>query len=316
MRLKLLGFLIGCLSIAVLYFSFWRTPSIIYDKISDIRHPTVKEYELIQRHLSKGERPGLERLKEYQQGCRKIRIIDKSKEQIPGSGIVSVNCSDEERENCILIYASFNRNYPQALKRLVDLISQSDFKGHILYYMGGWPNLEEGDLVYAHVPYAFKLCAFREAQRLGFKRALWLDSSIVPLCSLNDFFSRIQSLGYLAAGNTHMVGPYFNDTAARALGTTLEESFAIPSCSASLLGFDFSNQWARKALDRWFSALHNPDAFYSARPEQNVISVILYQLGMSEWIDYQKIAENRPSIRPDSLVLLDRKFAHSGIENE
>ena len=47
---------------------------------------------------------------------------------------------------------------------LVYLLSQSDYKSHILFQLGGWPNTEGGSLVLAHVPYVFKASILKEAQ--------------------------------------------------------------------------------------------------------------------------------------------------------
>jgi hypothetical protein len=290
---------------------YLKTPTKLYNQIFNLRNPSLEDYVLVQRYLENGKRPAIEDLQDYKRISKKFKIIGESPEQIPTYKKISVNCDNDNKENCILIYASYNRNYPNALKRLVQYLTQSDYSGHILYRIGGWPNVEGGDLTLAHVPYAFKACFFKEAQRLGYKKVLWLDTAITPLVPVKDFFTALESKGYLAFGNTHMVGPFFNERAAQGLGITLEESYKIPSCSAGIFGLDLTHPQSQKALQLWHAAAKDPHAYFSARPEQNALSVILYKLGMTDWEAYERIAECKEAILPTSSYLLDRPFSHT-----
>lgn len=282
-----------------------QSPEELYRKIRDLRHPTQRDYQQIQTYLEKGPRPLLSHMQDFKHAAKRFKLIDAP----PQSGVVHVHCGAEDRRNCILLYASYNRNYAQALKRLVEQIQNSDYEGHILYRIGGWPNAEGGDLTLAHVPYAFKVCFFREAERLGYHNALWLDTSIVPLTSLAPFFSQLQKQGYLACANTHPVGLFFNELAAQSFGITLAETHHIPSCSAGIFGLNLKHPLGKQALTLWHEKAKDPTAFYSARPEQNALSLILFQLGMTHWIDYDRLAESPNDITPASFFLLDRPFA-------
>jgi hypothetical protein len=310
MRKVFLLLLILLVVVSGLLFFAHKRESLSIKKLYSHTAPTREDYLLIQHHLQHGKRPFLKYLKDCESGVRKFRLISKKPEKIPQFEKICVNCSENDRQNCIILYASYNRNYPAALKRLLGKIVASDYKGHVLYRIGGWPNTDGGDLPLAQVPYAFKVCFFREAQRLGYKKILWLDTAVTPLVSFDEQFSWIQQKGYLAVGNTHTVGPFFNQTAAKALGVKLEESFTIPSASAGILGFDLSQPHAQRALELWYEAARSPHAFFSPRSDQNALSIILHQLGMTDWIDYARVAEGEEKIVPSSLYLLDRHFAH------
>lgn len=282
----------------------------IYNQVSNIFHPTIQDYQLIQNFLSNGKRQNLERLRDMMNGARQIKIIGKH-DEFPQSGSAFVNCDHNEKENCVILYSSFNRNYPGSLHRLFKYISQSDFKGHVLYRIGGWPNTEGGSLPLAHVPYAFKVSYFKEAQRLGYKRILWLDSAVLPLVSLNDIFEMIKEKGFFLMGCDRMLGPYMNSQAAAFFGFTLEQTFKIPSGSAGLCGVDLENATGRKILDWWYRAAHDPDAFFSARSDQNALSMIFYRLNLSDdIISMDRMPHSTYEIKPDSLFLLDSEFAH------
>ncbi len=297
----------------------FEVPPTIYNEIQDCKHPTFGDYRIVQRYLTNGHRPKLDRLYDrtsngdnYVQIVRGFKIIGDTPAEFPSRSLVSVNCPDEDRENCIIMYTSFNKRYPDGLKRLVSAIKQSDFRGHMLYYFGGWPNVEAGDLSLAHVPYSFKACLFKEAERLGFKKVLWLDSATLPVVSLNNVFDMIAEKGCFFVGNVHMIGPHFNEEAAGAFGITLSDSFHIPSCCSAQVGIDFSNPKAAHVIEQWYDAAKDCDAYYSPLHDQNALSIILYQEGISDFIDYRRIVDTyvRSTIAPDSVFILDKMFVH------
>jgi hypothetical protein len=287
-----------------------KSPEELYSLIKDLHHPTLDDYRLIQNYLSHAPREDLRKLKDcnYEHVTRTFKIIGTAPHEMPRHGMIAVNCSEESKEHCILVYASFNRHYPKGLERLVNSIKASDFVGHILYRVGGWPDAEGGSLTLAHIPYAFKACFFKEAERLGYKRAFWLDTSLLPLVSLNTFFDAIKENGYVVMGNDHMVGPYFNESAAAYYGITRQEAYKIPSCSAGIFGVDFTVPHGREIIDRWYKAALDREAYYSARLEQNSLSIILYQMGLRDFIPFEKLPHGRQQVKADSLLLIDRQF--------
>ena len=279
----------------------------IYRQIQDIYHPTIQDYRFIQNFLWNGERKNLERLRDMEPRMRSLKIIGDTPEEFPQSGSVHVNRNINDRENCILIYATYNLAYQRGLKRLLKLIMESDYKGHVLYRAGGWPDAEGGSLVLSHVPYAFKVSFFKEAERKGFKRVLWLDTSVVPVASLNTIFDMIKEKGYFAMENTRMVGPHMCPEAAVYFGLNLQQTFHIRSCSAGLFGVDFTNPKAHAVLDRWYRAAHDDDAFFSARSDQNALSIILFQSNFDELISMDRLPHTEQEITSDSLFWLDRE---------
>lgn len=286
-------------------------PIPVYDDIADICHPTLDDYRHIQDYLTYGERNAIEWLKDYQPNARNFKIIGEDNDELPKYEMIAVNCSENDRENCVVAYSSFNKNYPRGLKRLVDYVQKSDFRGHIIYRLGGWPNVEGGSLVLAHVPYAFKVSALKEAERLGFKRAFWMDTAVLPVASLNDIFKMVEAKGFFVMGNSHHIGPYMNFAAADAFGLTLEDCFLIPSCSAGICGFDFTNKTGAKILTDWYHAAQNKVAFFSPRSDQNALSIILFKMGLShKMCSVKRLAHQRNDINPDTLFLINREFVN------
>lgn len=257
----------------------------VYAKIKQITHPTLKDYKKIQKYLAEGKRPFIHRLDswQYKGKAREFRFIGRNPQESIGSGVIPVNCGWESRENCIVLYCSFNHEYPKCLKQLIERIRNSNFKGHILYHIGGWPDVESRSLVFAHIPFAFKLCAFRKAQRLGYKRALWLDAAVIPLCDLNDVFATIEEKGHFTFRIEEDLSILCNRKACRAMGVDFQRAHLIPGVLAGILGFNFQNHLAQEAIGRWYDITkHHEEAYFSPRAELCVVSVILHQLGMTD----------------------------------
>ena len=287
----------------------WYNEKNIYSFIHDLYHPDLNDYHFLQKYLNKGKRDSLKALGDMEERTRNLRLVSK-KSGIPQSGVLHINTSGEDREQCLIVYASYNQSYPLGLRRLIEHVSKSDFKGHILYKIGGWPNVEEGDLKLAHVPYAFKPCFFREAKRLGYKRVLWLDTSVLPVVSLNTIFSSIEKNGYFAVANGFKIGPFMNLQAAQALGVSLEECNDIPSCSAGLFGVDFSTEKGDLLIQRWYEKAQDPHAFFSPRSDQNVLSVLIYQLKLAEMTPHETMVNEVSLRKDDTLFIVDRTYVH------
>ncbi len=281
----------------------------VYKELSSLTNPTTDDFHKVQDYLTNGERSIIRHLQDYQPNARNIKIIGKTPEEQPEYGEFAVNCDENDRENCVVVYASFNKNYPRGLKRLVQFVKNSDFRGHILYRIGGWPNLEEGSLALAHVPYAFKVLFLKEAQAKGFKRALWLDTAVLPVVSLNKIFNMIKKNGFFSMGNSHNIGPYMTQPALDAFGITMEEADQIPSCSAGLTGIDFTNPIGEELVNKWHAAAQNKVAFFSPRSDQNALSIILYSMGLSS-CPIERLAHNKNEINKNSLFVIEREFVN------
>jgi hypothetical protein len=265
----------------------------------------VEDYRKVQEFLLHGERPELKRLKDVEPIVRNMCIARAN--EGPEMGVIPVWCSKSDRDNCIITYATYNHSFSQGVDRLVRKLQMTDYEGHILYRIGGWPNCEEGDLRLAHVPYAFKVCFFREARRLGYKRVLWLDASIVPFGSLRTIFEKIRRVGYFIQDNSHFVGEFMNEEAAKALGVSVKETEKMVSCSAAIIGIDFTFPGMNELIDDWYKMACHPDAFFTPRADQTVLSILLHQKGLTQLISLKRLGS--PVSRDgNTLFIMDREF--------
>lgn len=280
----------------------------VYSQIEDLCHPTLEDLQKIQDYLLHAERPEIEKLVDKTFIPRTFKFIGTTSDEMPQYDWSAVNSSEQERENCIVIYASFNERYPAGAKRLYETILKSNFKGHVHCRIGGWPDIESGSLALAHVPFAFKVCFIKEMQKKGYKRVFWMDSSLLPFSDLNEVFERIAAKGYLVQANSHTFHPpYMNPETAAAFGYSFEEASSLLSCAAHFLGVDLTHAKVAKLIDDWLYAAKDPHCFYSARSDQTALSLLLHKAGMTDWIPGTSTGEFGCT-RPDTIVLMDRAF--------
>lgn len=297
------------LSCCLLFTAFQQAPTPpIYRELSDLCHPTPEDLQKLQQFLQEGERPELKRLGDKEGVARGIQILG---EEPPSEHFWAVHEKEEKRENCVIIYASFNDRYPQGALRLAEEIARSDFKGHVRLKIGGWPDLEGGSLALAHVPFAFKACFFREVQKMGYKRVLWLDASVLPVVSLNEIFKRIEKQGYFVQEGYHLLTKEFflDEKTAGAFGLGLDEAAAMKSCSAAILGLDLTQDKPQRLLQAWYEAAFDPYAFFSARSDQTALSILLHQFQMTDWAPLKTLAYSRKAAdKKRHLFVMDREF--------
>jgi len=287
----------------------------VYSEIADLFHPSIADLQKIQFYLTHGTRPIIERLGDSEFILRNFKLIRFSPDKIPEFGHLAIRSSEEDRDRCIILYASFNRNYPAGVRRLLNRIPKSGYRGHLYYRIGGWPNIEGGDLVLAHVPFAFKVCFFREMQRLGYKRVLWLDASILPHTSLNYIFNLIERDGLFVQANTHFVGRFMNEDTAKSFGLTVQQTETILSCSAAIIGIDFTNEKTAPLIELLYQAAKDPYAFFSPRADQTAFSILLHQRGLSHLMTPANTLGALDNIQKQTLFLMDRGYVKTHEDN-
>jgi hypothetical protein len=247
----------------------------------------------IQEFLQKGKRdelrlmdqaidPGV-KLYDYRCRARRFRLIGKHFWDRPRFEIVPIGCKEDERECCVITYASFNQRYPEAVKELQKQLEKVGFRGHFVYRIGGWPDLGGGSLELVHVPYAFKPCFFQEVKRLGYRNVLWLDCSIRPVRFLDEVFQLIGSQGYFLYPSGTVLAPVCSRQAIEAFGLESGEARHIKSIAAGVMGLNLTHPKGERALEMWMNAARNGMGFFSPRPEQNAFSIIAHLLEMQEW---------------------------------
>lgn len=265
----------------------------LWNSIADINHPTLEEYQLFEQYLQNGERPYLNgfrqsllTLGDLKSGCltrlnlmQNFMLIGPNQE-MPIIETHCINSDPESKKRCIVLFGSYNRVYPDKVRTLLSELQLCGYAGHVLLRIGGFPNMQNGGLKLCHVPYAFKAAALREAQMLGYKEVLWIDSALHPLSALEIIFSIIRIKGYffISVGSLKDNLPCLLPDAASSLEITPELYDRIPHLSSCLIGLNFENQKVVQFLESWLIETEKVYPNITWFPEELSFSVAAWRL--------------------------------------
>lgn len=253
----------------------------LWSSIADVTNPTVEEYKAIEKYLKDGKRAYLEPLVFNDRiiRIRNLQLIGPNNE-MPIFEKHSFNITEKSKNRCIVLFASYNGQYPNKAHKLLAELEQCGYSGHVLLRIGGFPNLENGGLKVCHVPYSFKVAFLLEAQLLGYSEILWLDTAMHPLTNLEMIFSVIKEKGYFFTNvgslsdnrGTHL------PEAAAALGITTDLYNTVPHISSCVVGLNMENPKAVQLLENWFAETENVYPCITCWPEELSLSVIAWRL--------------------------------------
>lgn len=138
--------------------------------------------------------------------------------------------------------------YPTAQARLQRSLSAVEYLGARLVWTNEVP---PGSPSHQDNPYAFKVWAFREAQRLGYDVVLWVDASCWAIKHPKPLFDIIARDGYLLFDNGANVGDWCTDEAMALLNRSREELRQIQMVACTIMGLDFRTGIGCEFLDHW-----------------------------------------------------------------
>lgn len=285
----------------------WEVPS-IYESISNLRKPDSNDWKLIQRYLL-SDRKNLDLLQDYEDRAREFRIIDPDNSEAVSKGLECFNCDENYRGACVIVYVSLNKSFRRGIERLIKNVAQSEFVGHLLWQIGGWPDVEGGSLNLAHVPYSFKACMFREVMNMGYEKVLWLDSSIVPLGGVQRMFEVIEQKGYLAVSNGWRANEFSTPYLNKYYNLEPKDVRSIKTLRSGVFGVDLCTAKGREIIEDWYQAAKDQVPFYSPKPDQTVLSIIVHKHGC-ELEPYVRLVSDMKQVTEDTLALLDRSYVY------
>ncbi len=152
--------------------------------------------------------------------------------------------------------------------------------------IGGFPNPTGKEIQYAGVPNSAKIFMMLEAQKLGFKKVLWIDSNILPLRNPTPFFVWIETRNYFLRGwKVPTNGWEFIFPATRAL---LQKELGVDVVNTNyidtrIFGLRMDTPLAQKLIADYYRMVELEKPFLSCFPEDFVLSAILGQPEFSSW---------------------------------
>ncbi len=285
----------------------------VWASIVDINNPTLEEYKLIESYLNCGKRPYLDDLRksalmmdDLKMGCfARLNLMLNFKlvgynDEMPLFEKFSFNINENSKNRCIVLFCSYNGIYPNKARKVLSELKQRGYSGHVLLRIGGFPNLENEGIKLCHVPYAFKVSFLREAQLLGYKEVLWIDSALHPLTNLEEIFSEIKERGYFftSVGTLSANHRYHLPNAATSLHIDATLYDQISHISSSIIGLNLENQRVAQLLKNWHRETESIYPNITWFPEELSLSVVAWQL------------QCRPSNTFGNIVCAEHELSH------
>jgi hypothetical protein len=132
-------------------------------------------------------------------------------------------------------------------------------------------------------PYAFKLYTIEHAQKLGFKKILWLDASVYAVKDVTPVFEWMEEKGIFMEEAGHMVGNWCNDFTLNYFGITRQEAMQMPMFAAGYVGFDFTNPISIEFFERWKQSMLDgcfKGSWSDHRHDMSCLSIIANQMNI------------------------------------
>lgn len=258
--------------------------SALYNNISNIYNPSIEDFIFIQDYLLTGKRNYLNWLDyrypdtgtdniRYDLRARNLKIYDPQHKNY-GLTTICYNTDIIDKEMAIVVYASLNSPtcYQNKINKLIKNLKSVGYKGHLLYRIGGWPDIAGGSLKLVFIPYAFKPCIIKEARDLGYKKVIWFDTSISPLKQFSSVFCKLDAEGYaIFSLNRYNLYSYSSPKLASYFNFTRQDEKNIMACAGGIMGFNFDHPTGRKLFDAYYKAAKDVDAFLTSRPDKSII---------------------------------------------
>lgn len=164
--------------------------------------------------------------------------------------------------DCCVVTFGVGGWYPKGVERLKESLDLVGFDGGFHTrddYPPGCPREDQ-------VRKAFKPYLLKEAAALGYKRLLWLDSSIWAVRPLDPVFDRITYPGwFLVNDHDWNTGQWTVDSALESLGITREQSWDIWHIASGIVGLNLEDSRCQRFLDMWFRMANDGKSFIGPR---------------------------------------------------
>lgn len=224
-------------------------------------------------------------------------LIDPEKGHFPQKKLVQIG---KGGGRCVVCAGSFNGKYPSYIDALQKGLQETGFNGHLLYYIGGWPNPTGQEIRFVSVPYCFKVFAMVEAKQLGFNQVLWVDSACYPLRNIEPLFDILERDGALLNWSRpkkswKYIFPSTVDALKQITGVNVIKTKFINSI---VMGLKMDTPQAEKFVQKYYEMAELGFPFLSCYPEEFVFTSIINDGNYPSWV-----AHKPPKLIKSSLAL-------------
>lgn len=201
-----------------------------------------------------------------------------------------------------IISCGIGAGYAAGIDRLADNLRYHGWLGDTMF----WKDYPEGCPKHEGVgQYNFKVFAFNEAFRRGYKVVLWLDASFYPLKDPMPIFDYINESGLYFFKSGYPLSATAPDSLL--MGRNREDFVDVPEFATGAVGINIDNpkgasffwSWERLMRSGYFGGNRVHDEtdskhplFKFSRQDQSAASMVLHGMGITdaghekEWVSY------------------------------
>ncbi len=180
----------------------------------------------------------------------------------------------------------------QLASSIREALENTGFNGHLLTFIGGFPNPTGIEICYAAVPYSFKIFAMVEAYQLGFDNVIWIDSACLPLndpTSLFDYINIHETLFYLEKRDSNFNNKYiFPQTCAHLMKLTGTDVLRSKYLKTIVFGLKMSSPRVKSLVNQYYDLVKDGYSFLSCFPEEFVLTALINQPEFRSWMKHYK----------------------------
>ncbi len=262
----------------------------VFKNLTDKNHPTTEDYIYLEDSLKQDIRPVLPwgSCDRFIKVRRNMRFVDA---KTPQPLIRRFAGQREFADTVVISYATCNPPYPAKISYLERCLRKVGYKGDILLQVGGFPNVQEGDLELAGTPYAFKVALFRYAASLGYKNILWMDTALKPQKGMDSIFLDLDQNGFLFIQNDWDLHEDFkHGVMSQAyldyMGTSPQELVGLPRICCALFGFSLKHEKGKELLEVFYDLTKKIYPYLNEGPEEIPLAIVLKKMGIQATAKY------------------------------
>jgi hypothetical protein len=198
--------------------------------------------------------------------------------------------------------------YAAGVERLHRSLVYNGYAGAMLLYKDAYP---PDCPPHSGNPYAFKIYAFLEAIKLGYRQIMWLDSSFWCVKTPHHIFDDIIDNGVVGFSSGYNLAQTAPDNLLKRMGWSRDYAETLPEIATGMVGLNLDNPNGKAVFDLWSklcdegyfknSRFHNGDdsldpRFLHGRQDQSAYSCAIHELGIKidvkDYVAYYQTRHN------------------------
>ena len=282
-------FFVSFLTISSLYSINWNLPSL--EDLRSLQQEYINDVDEICPYFDTFDEFGNRITNHRPSRYKHYRFYSEELKEIPKFQVKSIGGSNPLNQ-CVLIYCGLNGPYKYCIEEIIEALEKQNYQGDVLFQVGGWPYLAEDSLSAFKTPYGFKPCAVMEAMKRGYDLVLWLDTVLIPVCNMRDFFNKMKDFDIMIYDDSLSFDhPFYlfkimnhSEDLLNYLKWKPQQMVRTNHLNTAVIGFNFRSFKTKLLVNKWFEMAKDGVAFNFASVDQLPFSYLVKYLKINAHI--------------------------------